>query len=146
MKKTVSLILGVILLVILINLSSIIAHIDHNKQVTTETKVLSYKEIREKYYQQMLLAQKLEGSIKYSLVGNEVRKGYDAVSYDVDFLHDNQQIKVKIELPITTYKDSNMTINFISGEGYILKIFEDGKWKNVNKKITQEIMNNYDGK
>ncbi|GIN37443.1 hypothetical protein J19TS1_03920 [Heyndrickxia oleronia] len=86
------------------------------------------------YYQQMKLAQKLEGTIKYSLIAKEVRKGYDAVTYDVFFLEDRPQIKVKIELPITKYKDNNMTINFISGAGNILEIYEDGKWKAFIKK------------
>ncbi|MGV3464274.1 MAG: hypothetical protein ACO1OT_03150 [Heyndrickxia sp.] len=151
MKKTVFIILGIILIFILINLPSIIAHIkkysfDHNKQITKETKVVSYKELREMYYQQMKLAQKLEGTKKYIFIAKEVRKGYDEVSYDVDFLQDRQQIKVKIELPITKYKDNHMKINFISGEGIILEIYEDGKWKDFNKKMTPEIMNNYDDK
>ncbi|MDH5162555.1 hypothetical protein [Heyndrickxia oleronia] len=148
MKKTVSIVLGfIILIIILINLPSMIAHMkkysfDHNKQFSIETKVISYKELREMYYQQMKLAQKLEGTIKYSLVAKEIRKGYDAVTYDVYFLEDRPQIKVKIELPITKYKDSNMTINFISGTGKILEIYEDGKWKAFSKKITPEIINN----
>ncbi|MEC1377593.1 hypothetical protein P9D39_25555 [Heyndrickxia oleronia] len=140
MKRTVSIVLGfIILIIILIYLPSIIAQMkkysfDHNKQLTIETKVISYKEFREMYYQQMKLAQKLEGTIKYSLIAKEVRKGYDAVTYDVFFLEDRPQIKVKIELPITKYMDNNMTINFISGAGNILEIYEDGKWKAFSKK------------
>ncbi len=139
-KRTVSIVLGfIILIIILIYLPSIIAQMkkysfDHNKQLTIETKVISYKEFREMYYQQMKLAQKLEGTIKYSLIAKEVRKGYDAVTYDVFFLEDRPQIKVKIELPITKYMDNNMTINFISGAGNILEIYEDGKWKAFSKK------------
>jgi quinol-cytochrome oxidoreductase complex cytochrome b subunit len=89
-KRTVSIVLGFIILIILIYLPSIIAQMkkysfDHDKQWTIETKVISYKEFREMYYQQMKLAQKLEGTIKYSLIAKEVRKGYDAVTYDVFF-------------------------------------------------------------
>lgn len=152
MKKTVSIVVGfIILIIILINSPNIIAHMkkysfDHNKQFTIETKVISYKEFREMYYQQMKLAQKLEGTIKYSLIAKEVRKGYDAVTYDVNFLEDRPQIKVKIELPITKYKDNNMTINFISDAGKILEIYEDGKRKAFSKKITSEFIYNNENK
>lgn len=53
------------------------------------------------------------------------------------FLEDRPQIKVKIELPITKYKDNNMTINFISGAGNILEIMRMENGKLLVKKLHQ---------
>jgi hypothetical protein len=39
---------------------------------------------------------------------------------------------IKVKLPITTYKDGDKKIEFISGKGEVLKIFENGKWNDFN--------------
>jgi hypothetical protein len=134
--KKISILLGVvILIVILANITDIVAHtklysFNNNKKVTTETKVITFEEIYQTLRQQRGLAQELEDSIKYSLIGDEVRKGLDdASNYEV-FLRMHPQINsIKVELPIITYKDDDRTIKFISGKGKVLEIAENGQWK-----------------
>jgi hypothetical protein len=137
--KKISILLGVvILIVILANITNIVAHtklysFNNNKKVTTETKVITFEEIYQTLRQQRGLAQELEDSTKYSLIGDEVRKGLDdASNYEV-FLRMHPQINsIKVELPIITYKDDDRTIEFISGKGKVLEIVENGQWKEFN--------------
>jgi hypothetical protein len=137
--KKMSIILGVvILIVILANISDIAAHaklysFHNNKTVTTETKVITFDEIFETLYQQRNLAEELEGSKIYSLIGDEVRKGADDASDYEIFLEKHRQINsIKVELPITTYKDEDRSIKFISGKGEVLEILKNGQWKEFN--------------
>ncbi|QST00861.1 hypothetical protein IMZ31_04630 [Pontibacillus sp. ALD_SL1] len=139
MKKTVSIIVGVVALIfILANIPNIIAQAklysyNNNKQVTTETRVITFDEIFETLYQQMKLAQELRGSTKYSLIGDEVRTGLDDAYDYARFLDKHPQINsMKVELPIITYKDDDRTIRFISGKGEVLEIEENGEWKEYN--------------
>ncbi|KPL60978.1 hypothetical protein [Rossellomorea vietnamensis] len=134
--RKISIILGVIILiVILANISDIIAHaklygFEQNKSVTTETKVVTFREIFETLYEQREVARELEDSIIYSLIGDEVRKGADEASVYEIFLDQNKQIEsLKINLPITKYEDGDKTIEFISGKGEVLEVFEDGQWE-----------------
>ena len=137
--KKISIILGVvILIVILANISDIIAHaklygFEQNKKVTTETKVITFREIFESLYEQREVARELEGSILYSLIGDEVRRGADEASVYEVFLAHNKQIKsLKVKLPITTYKVDDKTMEYISGKGEVLEVFENGQWKKFN--------------
>ncbi|MGA9288603.1 MAG: hypothetical protein WBV93_09700 [Anaerobacillus sp.] len=137
--KKISIILGVvILIVILANMQSIVAHtklysFNNNKKVSTEIKIVTFEEIFESLYQQMELASELEDSTTYSLIGDEVRKGLDDASDYERFLHNHPSINsFKVELPITTYKDEDRTIEFISGKGELLEILENGEWKEFN--------------
>ncbi|WP_064094240.1 hypothetical protein [Rossellomorea aquimaris] len=137
--KKLSIILGVVILIlILANLSQIVAHtklysFNNNKKVTNETKVITFDEIFQTLYQQMRLAQELRHSMKYSLIGDEVLKGLDDASDYEMFLGENNQIKsIKVKFPITTYKDDDMIIKFISGKGEVLGIFENGQWTGFN--------------
>ncbi len=139
MKKKVSTTLGVIVLIaILINIPNIVAYpklysFNNNKEVTTETKIITFDEIYETLHQQRGLAQELENSTKYSLIGDVVRKGLDDASEYVILLRKHPQINsIKVELPIITYKDDNKTIEFISGKGEVLATLEDGQWKEFN--------------
>jgi len=136
MKKGFLIFLGIfIVLSILIKLPTIIAHIekyslDRNKEVTTEIKIVTDHELLDMGMQQMKLTQNLESSIKYSLLGKESRHGLDELWNTYDYLYDHRDIKsIKIELPITRYKNKNKTIEFISGKGKILKVLEKGEWK-----------------
>jgi hypothetical protein len=135
-KKTVFIILAFSLLIGIIFYSpTIIAHfnkylLDRNKEVVTETKVMSFDEFYTIVFKQMKLAQRLESSTKYSLVGKEVRDGYEEVSLTLHFLHEHPEIKnIKIELPITRYQNNEETIEFISGQGNILEVYSKGKWE-----------------
>ncbi|WP_421385316.1 hypothetical protein ACOJQI_11290 [Bacillus salacetis] len=84
-------------------------------------------------HQQRGLAQELRYSRKYSLIGDEVQKGLDdADDYEM-FLNRHPQISsLKVKLPITTYKDEDKSIEFISGKGKVLEILENGQWKEFN--------------
>ena len=128
-----SVILGVfIIIAILANISNIAAHVklysfENNKKVTTETKVVTFNEMYDILHQQRELAKELEGSKEYSLIGDEVRKGLDEASQHEGFLHDNNEVKsIKLRLPITKYKDDEKIIEFISGKGEVLEVFENG--------------------
>ncbi|MHA7138585.1 hypothetical protein ACRTEV_15215 [Rossellomorea arthrocnemi] len=147
--KKLNIILSVILLVaILANLHTIIASVklysfEHDKKDVTGTKVITFREIFEMLYQQRELAAELEDSITYSLIGEEVRKGADEASDYERFLSHNDHItSLKVKLPITTYKDDDKTIEFISGKGKVLEIFEDGEWKGFNGP-SEELMKKY---
>ncbi len=137
--RKLSIILGVvILIVILANIPNISSHtklysFENNKKVETETKVVTLNEIADILHQQRKLAKELEDSTKYSLIGAEVRKGLDdSTDYNL-FLEHNHQVKsIKVNLPITTYKDDDKKIEFISGKGKVLEIFENGKWNDFN--------------
>ncbi|MEL3970657.1 hypothetical protein AAEO50_00040 [Rossellomorea oryzaecorticis] len=138
--KKMSLILGVVILIIILaNISDIVAHaklysFHNNKKETTETKVITFDEIFETLYQQRNLAVELEGSTSYSLIGDEVRKGADDASDYEIFLKKHPQINsIKIELPIITYKDDDRTIEFISGKGEVVEILKNGQWKEFNR-------------
>ncbi len=137
--KKLSIILGVILLVtILANLHTIIASakwysFEHHKEVSTETKTITFREIFEILYQQREVAAELEDSLTYSLIGDEVRKGADdAADYERFLAHNDHITSLKVKLPVTTYQDDNKTIEFISGKGEVLELFEDGQWKGFN--------------
>ncbi|MDO6658749.1 hypothetical protein [Anaerobacillus sp. 1_MG-2023] len=128
-----SVILSVIIIIaILANISNIVAHVklysfENNKKVTTETKVVTFNEMYDILHQQRELAKELEGSKEYSLIGDEVRKGLDEASQHEGFLHDNNEVKsIKLKLPITKYKDDDKIIEFISGKGEVLEVFENG--------------------
>ncbi|MGG1686886.1 hypothetical protein [Pseudalkalibacillus sp. NRS-1564] len=132
--KKISIILGaVILIVILANISNILAHaklysFENNKNVETETKVVTFNEIFDILTEQRELEEELKTSTKYSLIGDEVRKGIDEASDYERYLAENKQIKsIKIKIPITTYKDHDKTIEFISGKGEMLEIFKINK-------------------
>ncbi len=134
--KKVSMVLGVILfLAILANLHTIIASakwysFEHNKIVSTETMIITYDDILERLYHQRKMASELEDSIVYSRIGDEVRKGADDASdYEIVLSHNDHLASLKVKLPITTYKDDDKTIEFISGKGEVLEILEDGQWK-----------------
>lgn len=139
MKKTVSIIVGVVVLVlILANIPNIVAQaklysFNHNKQVTTETRVITFDEIFETLHQQRGLADELRHSRTYALIGDEVQKGLDDASdYEV-FLRKHPTINsIKVELPIITYKDDERKIKFISGKGKVLEISENGQWNEFN--------------
>ena len=137
--KKIFLVLGVIILIaILANLPNIMAHaklysFENNKEVTTETKVVNFKEIYEVLYHQRELAAELEDSKVYHLIGDEVRKGADEAGVYEGLLHKNDvTTSIKVKLPIAKYEDDDKTIEFISGEGEVLEIFENGKWKEFN--------------
>jgi len=138
-KKTVFIILAFSLSIAIIFYSPTIAHLnkyllDRNKEVVTETKIISSDEFYTIVSQQMKLAQKLKSSTKYSLVGKEVRDGYEEVSLTLHFLHKHPEIKnIKIELPITRYQNNKETIEFISGQGNILEVYSKGKWDPFRK-------------
>ncbi|MGG4166279.1 hypothetical protein ABEW00_02175 [Rossellomorea vietnamensis] len=144
--KKISIVFGVILLVaILANLHTIIASakwysFEQNKNVSTQTKTITSRDIFERLYLQREVAAELEDSIVYSRIGDKVRKGADeASSYEI-LLMDNVQItSLKVELPITTYDDGDKSIEFISGKGKVLEVFEDGQWEDFNGSL-QELM------
>ena len=136
MRKGFILFSGIILiLIILFELPTIIPHLekyylDRTKEVTTEIRVLTADELFDMVMQQMKSTRKLESSLNYSLVGKESRHGLDELNNTYALLHRHPEIKaIKIELPITRYKDKRKTIEFISGGGAILKVLEDGEWK-----------------
>ncbi|RBP04434.1 hypothetical protein [Rossellomorea aquimaris] len=88
--RKISIILGVVIFIVLLaNISDIIAHaklymFEQNKNVTTETKVVTFRDIFETLYEQREVARELEDSILYSLIGDEVRRGADeAYVYEV---------------------------------------------------------------
>ncbi|WP_349408736.1 hypothetical protein [Pseudalkalibacillus sp. SCS-8] len=117
------------------NLPSIIANIekftlDRNKDVFTEVKVLTEQELLDIAMQQMDSTQELEASMRYSLVGEESRHGLDRLRDAHVILVQNPDIEsIKIELPMTRYIKDDKTIEFISGKGKILEVFENGEWK-----------------
>jgi hypothetical protein len=136
MKKTVSIVVGVfILMILLANIPNIIAYTafysyDKNKEITTETRVVTFGEIFETLHQQRGLSQELRHSKKYRLIGDEVQKGLDEAATHEMFLENQSEIhSIKVELPITTYKDDEKTIEFISGKGKVLEVLENGQWK-----------------
>ncbi|MGM0846955.1 MAG: hypothetical protein ACQEUT_18505 [Bacillota bacterium] len=139
MKRTVSIILVIIILVfILANIPYIVAQaklysFNNKKQVTTETRVITFDEIYETLHHQRGLAEELRHSRTYTLIGDEVQKGLDeATDYEM-FLNKHPQISsFKVQLPITTYKDDDRTIEFISGKGEVLEMQENGQWKVFN--------------
>ncbi|MGM0842875.1 MAG: hypothetical protein ACQEWE_19235 [Bacillota bacterium] len=134
--RKISIILGVVIFIVLLaNISDIIAHaklymFEQNKNVTTETKVVTFRDIFETLYEQREVARELEDSIIYSLIGDEVRRGADEASVYEVFLTRNRQIQsLKIRLPITSYEDDDKKIEFISGEGEVLEVFQNGQWE-----------------
>jgi|GEM_PF-5303078 len=136
MKKGLLIFSGIIvILFILVNLPTIITHLekyslDRNKEVTTEIKVVTEDELFDMGMQQMKSTQKLVSSIRYSLVGEESRDGLDELWNTYHFIYQHPEVKsIEIELPITRYKDNNKTIEFISGKVKILKVLEKGEWK-----------------
>lgn len=139
MKKTIFIIVGAVaLVVILANIPNIMAQVKlysfkHHKQVTTETRVITYDKIFETLHQQRGLAEELRHSRTYALIGAEVQKGLDDASdYEV-FLSKHPTIhSIKVELPIVTYKDDERKITFISGKGEVIEIFKNGQWKEFN--------------
>lgn len=144
--KKISIVLGVILLVaILANLHTIIASakwysFEHNKNVSTETKTITYRDMFERLYQQRKVAAELEDTIVYSRIGDEVRKGADEASdYEILLSHNEQITSLKVKLPITTYTDGDKNLEFISGHGEVLEICEDGHWEDFNGSL-QELM------
>lgn len=139
MKKTVSILLGVVVLVVILaNIQNIVAQarlysFNNNKQVTTETRVITFDEIFETLHEQRGLAEELRHSRTYTLIGDEVQKGLDEASDYEMILNKYPQISsLKVELPITTYKDDDRTIEFISGKGEVLEILKNGQWKEFN--------------
>ncbi len=139
MKKTVSIILGVVVLVvILVNIPNILAQaklysFNNNKEVTTETRAITFDEIFETLHQQRKLAEELRYSGTYALIADEVQKGLDDASdYEVLLRKHPKINSIKVELPIITYKDNDRTIEFISGKGEVLEILENGHWKEFN--------------
>ena len=134
--KVLSIVLGVILfLAILANLHTIIASVkwysfNQNKIVSSETKVITYDDIFERLYHQRKMASELEHSIVYSRIGDEVRKGADeATDYEIFLSHNDHITFLKVRLPVTTYEDGEKSIEFVSGKGEVLQIFEDGEWQ-----------------
>lgn len=136
MKKAVIILFAIIVVfVILAKLPTIIPHLekyslDRHKETTTEIKVVTDDELLDIGMQQMKSTEKLESSIKYSLVGKESRYGLDKLWDTHEFLLRHPEIKsIKIKLPITKYKNNNKTIEFISDKGKILKVLKNGEWK-----------------
>ncbi|WP_138419450.1 hypothetical protein [Aquibacillus sediminis] len=86
MKKIVSIIVGVIVLIFaLVNIPNMIVHskansFEKNKEVATETKTVNEDELNDILYQQMKLAEELRSSNKYPLIAEKVQKGYDEAS------------------------------------------------------------------
>ncbi|MFL8937659.1 hypothetical protein ACKA06_12770 [Rossellomorea oryzaecorticis] len=137
--KKISILLGVvILIVVLANITHIVAHtklysFNQHKKITTETRVITFEDIFETLHQQRGLAEELRHSKVNSLIGEEVQKGLDDASDYEMFLRKHPQINtIKVELPIVTYKDDDRTIEFISGKGKVLEVLEDGQWKEFN--------------
>ncbi|MCA0151053.1 hypothetical protein LCD52_20150 [Rossellomorea vietnamensis] len=144
--KIISIVLGVILLVAkLANLHTIIASakwysFEHNKNVSTETKTITYRDMFERLYQQRKVAAELEDTIVYSRIGDEVRKGADEASdYEILLAHNEQITSLKVKLPITTLTDGDKNLEFISGHGEVLEICEDSHWEDFNGSL-QELM------
>ncbi|MCA1057495.1 hypothetical protein LCL96_01015 [Rossellomorea aquimaris] len=134
--KKISFIIGVIILiVILANLHTILEQVkwyslEDNKKVATETKVVTFPELFDLLHRQRELAAELEDTVTYSLIGDEIRKGADDASdYERFLMHNDSITKIKVRLPITTYQDDDKTLEFISGKGEVIGIFEDGRWK-----------------
>ncbi len=103
---------------------------DHNKEVFTETKVVSRTEFLEIVHHQRKLAQRLESSKKYALVAEEVREGLDKAfhAFYVIDEHLNYEL-LTVEYPITKYKDQEYTIEFMSGKVTISKVkAKNGDW------------------
>lgn len=108
------------------------ASFDHEKAVVTETIEVNPDELWDRIMQQMKLARKLEDTKKYSLIAKEIRKGEDELSDIYTYVKDEQQIKLKIAVPITRFLDNEMKIEFISGKGEVLEVFHNHQWKNFN--------------
>ncbi|MCA1054020.1 hypothetical protein LCM10_03390 [Rossellomorea aquimaris] len=136
--KKMSIILGIItLLFILANITKIASHarlysFKHSKITTTETKILSANQLFDIIHQQMKLREKLESKRTYKLINDEIIKGDDELRNAYASILDTTVTKVKVSLPVTTYEDHNMTIEFVSGNGELLEIFENGEWKDFN--------------
>ncbi|WP_202079574.1 hypothetical protein [Caldalkalibacillus salinus] len=135
-KKSVFIILILFLLIVIMVFSpTIIAQfnkylLDRNKEVVTETKIVTTEEFLTITYEQMKLAQQLESSKKYSMVAEEVRDGYDKTSKTYYFLDTHPEIeKVKIELSITKYHNNGETIKFINDKGHIIEVYSKDEWK-----------------
>ncbi|MBO8164186.1 MAG: hypothetical protein H0Z34_10760 [Brevibacillus sp.] len=134
-KKYHFIALGFLLVIFFITLPTIQSYLtkasfDKKKEVVTETIVVSSDELFAIAYKQLNLAQKLDSSTKYSLVADEVRDGYEEVTLMYHYLYKHPDIEsIKVELPITRYQDNNKTIEFISGKGNIIKVLENGEWK-----------------
>ncbi|WP_345240706.1 hypothetical protein [Pontibacillus salipaludis] len=141
MKKVGVILIGAIILIVtVVSIPTLRAQMKLNafedeKQVSNETKVVTFDEFWDLYYTQTELAQELEATTKYSLIAEKVRDGNYKASTISQYLHEHQDLKVKIEIPITTYKDDNKTITFISGEGEILEVYKDGQWKEFDEEI-----------
>ncbi|GAA0336524.1 hypothetical protein GCM10008967_28600 [Bacillus carboniphilus] len=109
------------------------ASFDNNKEVAIEAKAVSFDELYLNAFQQMKLAQQLESSTKYSLVAEEVRDGYEKTNETLHFLKEHPNIKsIKVELPITRYKDKDNIIEFISGKGKIIEVLINDEWVEYN--------------
>ncbi|RLQ93658.1 hypothetical protein [Falsibacillus albus] len=138
MKKFGSILGGIALVIIILaSISTIMSHVkfysfEHNKKVTTETKVVNADELWHIIFPQSILAEKLDNSTKYSLIVKEMRKNFNELFDELNMIINSPDVKVKITYPITTYKDKDQTIRFVSGKAEILEVNENGQWKDFN--------------
>ena len=138
MKKFGFTLLFIILVItISANIPNIMAHakyysFEHNKKVTTETKVVNADDLWHLVFPQSVLAEKLEHTKKYSLIVKEMRKNFDELNNERNMILKTPEVKVKITFPITTYKDKDRTIRFVSGKAEILEVYENGQWNDFN--------------
>ncbi|MEW4327009.1 hypothetical protein Q0N12_10065 [Rossellomorea marisflavi] len=131
MKKAVLFIVCIIVLATLaINIPNIIAQakwyaFERHKDVETVTKTVTLHDLADLLHDQRALAGELQDSSTYSLIGDQVRKGLDEASGHEVFLQQHDDIdSIKIRLPITSYKDKNKAIEFISGEGEVVETYK----------------------
>ncbi|BCB05228.1 hypothetical protein [Bacillus sp. KH172YL63] len=134
--RKIGIILGVIVLVVLLaNVRTLVAYaklysFEQAKIVTIETKELTFEELFGTLHEQRNLAEQLEDSFVYSLIGDEIRRGADEASKHVIFLREHEKITaIKLELPVTTYEDGKQNVTFISGQGEVIEVLEEGEWK-----------------
>ena len=128
-KKNIFII--VIITILLINIPNFISYaglysFDKNKETSTETEVVTFIEIVEVLNQQSGLGRELRNTYKYRLVSEEVFEAYDEVrQYELLFIKSPDIKSIKVKWPITTYKDGDKTIKFVSGKGEIIEKYEE---------------------
>jgi hypothetical protein len=129
-RKTILIVIGITALItLIISIPNITAQakwyaFERHKNVDTVTKTVTLHDLADMLHDQRTLAGELQNSSTYSLIGDQVRKGLDEASRHEVFLQQHDEIdSIKIRLPITSYKDKNKTIEFISGEGEVVETY-----------------------
>ncbi|MFD1738725.1 hypothetical protein ACFSCX_19600 [Bacillus salitolerans] len=130
----ISVIISMVLItVVLFNLSAITESYQQMKVESSEghiKKTLDYEQLylieRE---QRVLAASPLLN--EYNWISDEIIESTTNLRFNLDYLKDHPEFEeVEIEFLIKTYVVEGKEIEFIAGEGKIMKVKEAGEWRN----------------